>query len=70
VSIAQSETSRKNIEAFWNEKKEGADSWKLICGLEWDLIRSIAAKKRKQGDESIDKALAELLRSFRESHSQ
>jgi len=62
--------SQQNIEEFWNARQQGVKSWRDIANFEWDLIRSLGAKARRQGDETFDKDLAALLRRFRESHSR
>ena len=70
MSPAQVDQSQQNIANFWNERQQGVKTWKDVCEFEWDLIRSITAKARRRGDESVEKDLAELLRKFRESHSR
>ena len=62
--------TQQNRADFWNERQEKVQTWKESAEVQWDLVRSLAAKASRKGDESVYERLSKLLNTFYVTNSQ
>ncbi|MFD4535631.1 hypothetical protein ACFWNL_18325 [Kitasatospora sp. NPDC058397] len=62
--------SQQNKADFWNDRQDKVETWKRSAEVQWDLVRSVANKRGKRGDDSVWEELSKLLNTFYVNHSE